>query len=360
MNPTNPTPGTSTITGSAVTFQPPPSHRILEICLISAKDLSPVSKPLRSYALIWVHPNRKRSTGIDQNGNTNPAWNDKFSFRVTDEFLNSERSAVNVEIYASSWFRDVLVGTVRVTTSNLITPIAVNGQRFVALQVRRPSGNHQGILNMAVSLIDRRVNAKGEIVDMKMGKMVSVPEYEDDDDDDDEDEEKQKLNAKIQQWRATSLNEDFPGKPGSMVDGSVCNGSLINAGSEICSDIGPSASVVAAEIIRKSQLSPSQPPKEAPPPAKKGKGKGDDGEESMILEDMTAEEAAAKGLNTTSVERWKRGDAAKPHGKKGHGGQDKDGKVKCFANAYGFEFTIVCGAGNGNGSKVNKAGKSKT
>ncbi|CAH9129959.1 unnamed protein product [Cuscuta epithymum] len=356
MNPTNPTPGTSTITDSAVTFQPPPSHRILEICLISARDLSPVSKPLRSYALIWIHPNRKRSTGIDQDGHTSPAWNDKFSFRVTDDFLCSDHSAVNVEIYTSSWFRDVLVGTVRVTIGNLLTPVAVNGQRFVALQVRRPSGNHQGILNLAVSLINPAIYGKSDpnMLGLKMRKMVSVPEC---DDDEDEDEEKKKLNAKIQQWRAMSeglsdINVDFPGKPGSMVNGSVCNGSMVNYGSELCSDIGPSASIVAAEIQQKSQLSPVQPRES---PVRRGKGKCEDGGESLILEDMTVEEAAAKGLNTVSVERWRTAGPVRGLGKHGHGGQEKDGAVKCFANAYGFEFTIVCGAGNsnGNGSRVN-------
>ncbi|RAL43693.1 hypothetical protein DM860_014194 [Cuscuta australis] len=353
MNPTNPTPVDSTLTGSAVTFQPPPSHRILEICLISARDLSPVSKPLRTYALIWIHPNRKRSTGIDQDGHTSPAWNDKFSFRVNDDFLCSDHSAVHVEIYTSSWFRDALVGTVRVAMSNLITPMAVNGQRFIALQVRRPSGNHQGILNLAVSLINPMIfsnSNRGDMLDLKTKRIgLSVPDC--DDVDEDEDEEKQKLNAKIQQWRAMSeglsdVNVDFPGKPGSMVNGSVCNGSMVNYGSEVCSDIGPSASIVAAEILRKSQLSPV-PPKE-PPPARRGKARCEDGEESLILEDMTAEEAAAKGMNTVSVERWRTAGPGKAVAKPG--GQEKDGAIKCFANAYGFEFTIVCGAGNGNGN----------
>ncbi|KAL0403426.1 UNVERIFIED_CONTAM: hypothetical protein Sradi_1983400 [Sesamum radiatum] len=86
----------------------------------------------------------------------NLMWNDKFVFRLTHELLHSETATVTVEIYTVSWFRDVL----RVLISDLITPLIrtlqsnTKNTRFVALQVRRPSGTPQGILNMGISLLD--------------------------------------------------------------------------------------------------------------------------------------------------------------------------------------------------------------
>ncbi|KNA25774.1 hypothetical protein SOVF_003850 [Spinacia oleracea] len=134
--------------------------QLLEINLISAQDISKVARSMRTYAVAWVHPDRKLTTRVDTNGVTNPTWNDKFVFRVDNQFLHSDTSAIMIEIYALHWFRDVHVGTVRVLVGNLIPPQTRSynhnhlGMRFVALQVRRPSGRPQGILNVGVTVLD--------------------------------------------------------------------------------------------------------------------------------------------------------------------------------------------------------------
>ncbi|KAK7268695.1 hypothetical protein RIF29_21401 [Crotalaria pallida] len=136
--------------------------QLLELNVISAQDLAPVGRSMRTYAVAWVHPDRKLSTRVDTQGHTNPTWNDKFVFRVDDEFLYADTSAIMIEIYALHWFKDIHVGTVRVLVANLIPPPArpfhnnhaPMGMRFVALQVRRASGRPQGILNIGVALLD--------------------------------------------------------------------------------------------------------------------------------------------------------------------------------------------------------------
>lgn len=137
--------------------------QLLELNIISAQDLANVSRSMRTYAVAWVHPDRKLSTRVDTHGDNNPTWNDKFVFRVDEEFLHSDTSAVMIEIYALHWFRDVHVGTIRVLVGNLIpTPPRPHqpnhhpkiGMRFVALQVRRNSGRPQGILNIGVAVLD--------------------------------------------------------------------------------------------------------------------------------------------------------------------------------------------------------------
>lgn len=135
--------------------------QLLELNIISGQDLANVSRSMRTYAVAWVHPDRKLSTRVDSKGRCNPTWNDKFVFRVDDDFLRVDTSAIMIEIYAVHWFRDVLVGTVRVLVGNLPTPPPRPfrpqhqiGMRFVALQVRRPSGRPQGILNVGISVLD--------------------------------------------------------------------------------------------------------------------------------------------------------------------------------------------------------------
>ncbi|KAK8510985.1 hypothetical protein V6N13_091222 [Hibiscus sabdariffa] len=138
------------------------SFQLLEINMISAQDLEPVCRKMKTYAVAWVHSDRKLSTRIDTQGHTSPTWNDKFVFRVDDEFLQRDTSAVTIEIYAVHWFRDIHVGTVRAIVGNLIPPVSQRrhsqevelGMRFVALQVWRPSGRPQGILNVGVALLD--------------------------------------------------------------------------------------------------------------------------------------------------------------------------------------------------------------
>jgi len=147
-----------------------PPFQLLELNVISAQDLAPVGRNMRTYAVSWVHPDRKLSTRVDTEGHTNPTWNDKFVFRVDDEFLCSDTSAIMIEIYALHWFKDIHVGTVRVLIGNLAPPPSrphTNrtplGTRFVALQVRRPSGRPQGILNIGFTVLD--------------GSMHSMPLY---------------------------------------------------------------------------------------------------------------------------------------------------------------------------------------
>ncbi|KAK1290594.1 hypothetical protein QJS10_CPB18g01895 [Acorus calamus] len=130
-----------------------PFH-LLEFNIISAQDLHPVHRRMRTYAVAWVRPDRKLSTRLDPTGDSDPTWNDKFVFRVEPDFLRSETSAVMIEIYsvARGPIPDRLVGSVRVVLSHLI--FSTPSSRFVALQVRRPSCRPQGIVNIGVSLLD--------------------------------------------------------------------------------------------------------------------------------------------------------------------------------------------------------------
>ncbi|GFZ12970.1 calcium-dependent lipid-binding (CaLB domain) family protein [Actinidia rufa] len=334
------------------------SHQILEITLISAQDLTAISKSMRTYAVVWVHPDRKLTTRVDHGGNANPTWNDKFVFRIDAEMLNSESSAaVVVEIYTVSWFRDNLVGTVRVLINNLIPPFARNqsifGTRFVALQVRRASGSPQGILNMGVSLVDSTMRSMPIFADLTGSRPVINGPNDKTDKKRDTNDENHRVNAKIQLWRSRSektdftFEDDFPPKSGSICNGSIINGSVVNE-SELCSDVGPSASIVAAAIAKGLY-----------PPAA-AEQKVDDGG-SSILEDLTMEEAKAKGYRSKACradlppvavdQRW---DAAS---ESIHSRRHSDGGLfSCFA--YGVEFTIVCGAST-KSSHRNRTGVEK-
>ncbi|KAK8511214.1 hypothetical protein V6N13_013633 [Hibiscus sabdariffa] len=139
--------------------------QLLELNVISAQDLEPICRrrKMQTYAVVWISSKRKHSTGIDNRGHTNPTWNDKFVFRVDEDFLHRDTSAIMIEIYAHHWFRHIHVGTVRAIIGNLIPHFTFRSNRrdevklgttFVALQVWRPSGRPQGILNIGLTVID--------------------------------------------------------------------------------------------------------------------------------------------------------------------------------------------------------------
>ncbi|KAK6142717.1 hypothetical protein DH2020_023065 [Rehmannia glutinosa] len=105
---------------------------ILEINLISAQGLKAPSANLRrmqTYAVTWISPDTKLRTRVDSLGGENPTWNDKFLFRVSNEFVYGDTSAVAVEIFAVGYIKDFLIGT-----------------------IRRPSGRFQGALNISAAV----------------------------------------------------------------------------------------------------------------------------------------------------------------------------------------------------------------
>lgn len=334
---------------------------------MSAQDLAPVSKSMRTYAVVWVHQERKLSTKIDQSGHINPNWNEKFVFRVDDSFLESETSAVMIEIYAAAWLHDVQIGSVRVLMSNLF-PSNTNSSkmRFVALQVRRPSGRPQGILNLGVQLLNNtmrsmplytELSASGvghnQLIDAKTGSKAVVQE---------KNEKLRRTKSDRTDFTTSDDLQNKKGGGGSLVNGGSSintslvkpnnikekdqtsavngNGSMVN-GSQ-CSDVGPSASIVAAAIAKGLIKRPGS----ATP-------KNSTTEGSSILEGWT-ESDSVEGLRT-KLERWRaelppvydsdvRNMQSKKHKKPKR--RSENGKLfSCMGNAFGLEISISCGGG---------------
>lgn len=132
------------------------TYKLLEINLISARDLPPLSKVLRTFAVAYVTPDHKLTTKIDHQGHTNPTWNYKMQFHVELEFLKQESSTLTVEIYNLAWLRDLPIGTAHLNLNTLLSaPPSKNksGQRF-SLQVCRPNGFLKGKVNLSIQLVD--------------------------------------------------------------------------------------------------------------------------------------------------------------------------------------------------------------
>ncbi|KAJ4721710.1 Calcium-dependent lipid-binding domain-containing protein [Melia azedarach] len=134
---------------------------ILEVNLISAQELvSAVKKSSRihTYVVAYIDCNKKSKvcSRINELGNQNPTWNDKFIFSVDSEML-TPTSCIVFEIYRVGWGmlfqKDKRIGVVRVLVEDLIKN-GCSTHRFMGCQVRKPrSGTPQGILNIGIVVI---------------------------------------------------------------------------------------------------------------------------------------------------------------------------------------------------------------
>lgn len=144
--------------GNVYCPDPPPfphSYHRVEVTLISAQDLYPTARSMRTYAVAYIRPDDRARTRVDPTGRTEPSWNDKFIFRVEDDVLRSDTASITVDVYAARsglfFGPDTHIGTARALLSTL-RPSSVT--RYAALQVRRPTSlRPQGILNISVALV---------------------------------------------------------------------------------------------------------------------------------------------------------------------------------------------------------------
>ena len=137
---------------------PSPSH-LLEVTVISAQDLHRrrLGRRVRAYTVAWADPAHKLRTAVDRAGGGAPTWNDRFLFRVDDAFLRSDTAAVTVEVGGARGLglgADPVLGLTRIVVSTYVRP-GGRGRQVAALLLRRPrSLRPQGIVNVAVALLD--------------------------------------------------------------------------------------------------------------------------------------------------------------------------------------------------------------
>ena len=366
---------------------------VLEINVISAQDLSMVSKNMKTYSVAWINtdPMRKLTTRVDQANRSNPIWNEKFVFRVNDKTLQADVSAIVIEIYAAAWSKDALVGTVNVLLSDLFAPWSGfgdgddggggnNNMRLVTLQIRRPSGRLQGFLRLGVALLDggqRSMPLSRDVTDAKRDQQDGVKIIH--------------RRTSSDQTDLTTSTNDYGVKTGVVTGGARVSGgnngggggggsvvvgvdSMVN-GSYCNSDIGPSASVVAAAIAqglynRQKTAVKAVAVKEDASSILEGKTEGME----LRVERWRAEKKVAGGAvgavetSTSSDDSSGRGGGGRrprrsrrkeKERRRRRDGEGKKGLFSCFGNVFGCEISITCGGGGGDSGKKKRRNKNK-
>ncbi|KAE8800398.1 protein SRC2-like [Hordeum vulgare] len=137
------------------------AYRVLEVTLISAKDLKKVTvfSKMRVYAVVSISGGDPRTpthrTHSDRHGGRNPMWHAPLRFPIPTA-ADPRGLALHVLLRAERSFGDRDVGEVLVPVQDLASAAPPAGEhRHLSYQVRSPmSGRKRGVLHISYSLSD--------------------------------------------------------------------------------------------------------------------------------------------------------------------------------------------------------------
>lgn len=126
----------------------------VEVTITSAKDLKNVNwrhGKLKPYAVVWVDPQSKCSTHVDDAGDTSPYWNQKLLIPFNTPI---QESTLNIDIVHAQAAEDTkpLIGSTRLPLRDVVDDVGLGGLAERTLELKRPSGRPQGKLEVTVSV----------------------------------------------------------------------------------------------------------------------------------------------------------------------------------------------------------------
>lgn len=324
-------------TKSAAAFSSTKSEiplKLLEINVISANDLPPMGKMLRTYVLARVNSDQIMKTSVDHKGNTNPSWNHKMVFRVDEKFLQRHSSAITFEIYNVAWLRDLPMGTTRFPIQNILNNNSI--MKPMPLPICHPSGLLKGTISVTVNIVDKAVESKAKHKDE--GKLSSSLD--------------EIIAAKFKPSKDLTNVQNFT----LMLND---NNSKFKKPRKRClskitywETLGPLPSDIVAALKESSSVDSSEHQSLARNDTSDNSwmvGVGDESTEDRIK--LDSKMSVKWDDNIFLLEKDNKTHKKKNHHHHNWSHTDGGGLLSCFVK--GFEFTFACG-GRGNTAKKNK------
>ncbi|CAI9762429.1 unnamed protein product [Fraxinus pennsylvanica] len=130
----------------------------VEVTITSAKDLKNVNwrhGKLKPYAVVWVDPNAKCSTRVDEEGDTCPYWDEKLVVPLNSPV---EESTLHVDIVHANAAEDTkpLIGSAKLPLREVVDDVGFGSRLEKKLELKRPSGRPHGKLEVNVTVRDPR------------------------------------------------------------------------------------------------------------------------------------------------------------------------------------------------------------
>lgn len=132
----------------------------LEVTISSAKDLKNVNwryGPTKPYAVVWVDPNRKVSTKVDQEGDTCAHWDETLAVPLPGPFVDKD-ATLSIDIVHLGDDEDTkkLIGSARLKLIEVLDEAGLGEPLKRSLTLKRPSGRPQGKLDVKVTIREPR------------------------------------------------------------------------------------------------------------------------------------------------------------------------------------------------------------
>ncbi|KAB2598657.1 WW domain-containing protein C11B10.08 [Pyrus ussuriensis x Pyrus communis] len=134
----------------------------VQLKLTSASDLKNVNwrnGALKPYAVVWVDPNNKSSTRVDEEGDTSPYWDETLTIHLPGPVDGDTTLHIDIVHAGSDPDTKPLIGSARLKLRDVIDDGGFDEPASRTLQLKRPSGRPQGKVDVKVTIREPRYRA---------------------------------------------------------------------------------------------------------------------------------------------------------------------------------------------------------
>ncbi|KAH7425383.1 hypothetical protein KP509_11G051500 [Ceratopteris richardii] len=126
-------------------------YRKVDVTIVSAENVkrAPLLGKIRTYAVVWVEKQNRYKTRVDEDGNTNPSWNESLSLSVPESLFCHPGSYLHVEIYRTgSILGDKFLSMASIPLSELLRK--PDGKEILMYELRGRSGKRKGAVRLSM------------------------------------------------------------------------------------------------------------------------------------------------------------------------------------------------------------------
>ncbi|OAY30352.1 protein SRC2 homolog [Manihot esculenta] len=127
----------------------------VEVTITSAKDLKNVNwrhGPLRPYAVVWIDPNHKCSTTVDEEGDACPLWDQTLVIPLPSAPIEDQTLYIDIVHAGREEDTKPLIGSARLKLVDVLDEVGIGERVKRSLQLKRPSGRPQGKVDVKVTI----------------------------------------------------------------------------------------------------------------------------------------------------------------------------------------------------------------
>ncbi|KAL9237319.1 hypothetical protein vseg_011883 [Gypsophila vaccaria] len=134
----------------------------VEVTITSAKDLKNINwrhGPITPYVVVWVDPDRKVSTRVDEEGDTNPRWDQTLIIPLDCPIQDA---TLHIDVVHANAEEDTkpLIGSAKVPLREVVDEAGFGSCMPRTLKLKRPSGRPHGKIEVEVTVREPRYQSQ--------------------------------------------------------------------------------------------------------------------------------------------------------------------------------------------------------